>query len=206
MCSPHHCQPHRRHPQPRVQPQTVTHSIFSPGNVLLPIFRHQNQPKKIGSVGLARNVPSQRVLGVRKQAIVEINVGTVEKWAAEGGIQKDYTRRVVKGGICSHDVKYLIVIHHWYVEVNLSEYPTNKIITIHQTTWFGRCRSEYLDEPCSPRIFPCNTGLGKLLFLQTMLELAYDVKFGVFYSIEVSSDSLPFLLPSFFLFGNLFYF
>ena len=73
-------------------------------------------------------------------------------------------------------------------------------------TWFGRRLSEYLDEPSSPRIFPRKAALAKLLFLRTIVELAYDVKFGVFYSLQVSSNGLPFLLSSLFLFGNLFSF
>ncbi len=50
--------PHRRHPRPRVQPQTATRLIFLPGNAWLPTFRNQNRPKKIVSDELARNAPS----------------------------------------------------------------------------------------------------------------------------------------------------
>ena len=62
-------------------------------------------------------------------------------------------------------------------------------------TWFRRRLSKYLDELSSPRIFPRKAALAKLLFLRTIVELAYDVKFGVFYSLQVSSNGLPFLLP-----------
>ena len=73
-------------------------------------------------------------------------------------------------------------------------------------TWFGRHLSEYLDEPSSPRIFPCKAALTKLLSLWMIVELAYDVKFDVFNSLQVSSNGLPFFLSSLFLFGNLFSF
>jgi hypothetical protein len=86
--------------------------------------------------------------------------------------EKDCTRDVTihvtihEGGILS-DVYLCTLIDGG---LNLSEYLTNKnikIISIHQTSWFGSRLSEYLDEP---RCHASHATPGKLWILHTTLE------------------------------------
>ena len=64
-------------------------------------------------------------------------------------VAQDMSRRV--GSLAVFIFVHLIILHLITIidgELNLSEYLTNRIIPIHQTSWFGSRLSEYLNEPC----------------------------------------------------------